>query len=61
MVAAIIALLYFSFTANPTERVVFLVFAGFLAIAEISRVRVRIRQRAKDNDDDTPSPNPEFQ
>mgnify|MGYP007060836367 FL=1 len=55
MVVAFIALLFFAFTANSTERVIFLVLAGLLALAEISRARARGRQSTDDADatDDT--------
>lgn len=55
MVVAFIALLFFAFTANSTERVIFLVLAGLLALAEISRARARGRQSTDDTDatDDT--------
>lgn len=55
MVVAFIALLFFAFTANSTERVIFLVLAGLLALAEISRARARGRQSIDDADatDDT--------
>ena len=48
MVVAFIALLFFAFTANSTERVIFLVLAGLLALAEISRARARGRQSTDD-------------
>ena len=55
MVVAFIALLFFAFTANSTERVIFLVLAGLLALAEISRARARGRLSTDDADatDDT--------
>lgn len=55
MVVAFIALLFFALTANSTERVIFLVLAGLLALAEISRARARGRQSTDDADatDDT--------
>ena len=55
MVVAFIALLFFAFTAISTERVIFLVLAGLLALAEISRARARGRQSTDDADatDDT--------
>ncbi|VEI12750.1 hypothetical protein [Trueperella bialowiezensis] len=50
MVVAFFALLFFAFVANSTERVILLVLAGLLAVAELSRACARRKHDASPDD-----------